>query len=103
MSTRLIPLLTSSALGAGAWIDVSDVANVVSFSGFLTGGTVPTATITIDTSLDQVNILPAGAGNLSVTGTAPAVIQFAAPILFVRANITAIAGGGSVTVQMAGK
>ena len=103
MSTYLIPLLNAAAVGAGPWFDVSNVAPGMSFAAFLPGGVAPTATVTIDTSLDKVNILAAGAGTLSVTGTAPGTSSSTAPLLFVRANITAIAGGGSVTVQMAGK
>lgn len=103
MSTYLIPLLTgATAVGAGPWVDVSHVAPGTTFAAFLTGGTSPTATVTIDTSLDKVNILAAGAGTLSVTGTAPGTGSSTSPLLYVRANITAIAGGGSVTVQMAG-
>jgi hypothetical protein len=103
MSVYLIPLLTdAAAVGAGAWVKVDKFSPGSVFSAFLTGGTTPTATVDIDTSLDQVNVLPAAAGSLSVTGTAPGSGAYAYPVLYVRANVTAIAGGGTVTVQMAG-
>ena len=100
-STSLVPILTgASVTGVGPWIDVSQYKPGASFTAFLSGGVSPTATVSIDHSHDQSNILPAGVGTLSPTASAPSNINSVAPLRYVRANVTAIAGGGSLSVQM---
>ena len=100
-ATVLVPIITAAtAVGAGPWVPVSQYKAGASFTAFLQGGTTPTVSVAIDTSLDQVNILPAGVGTLAPTPTAPAAASSTLPLMYVRANVTAITGGGNVTVQM---
>lgn len=98
-SVSLVPIITTSVTGAGPWIDVSQFKPGASFTAFLSGGVSPTASVAIDHSHDQINILPAGVGTLS-PASSPANVNSVAPLRFVRANVLSISGGGVLTVQM---
>lgn len=105
MGTANVTLLSgATATGAGPWHNVADYKSVAAFMAFVTAGN---ATVTIDVSNDpgepKTHILSAGVGTLSPTSTTPDAIKSGAPLVYVRANVTAIAGGGAVTVQMTGE
>lgn len=104
MSTRLIPIFSgANVVSTGGWIAVQDAPTGAQFCAFLSGGITPTSTVALDTSLDMINIVPAGIASLSVTGTSVGAVASIVPLLYVRANITAASGGGLMVVQMGTK